>query len=280
MPKSIYDHTVWLGEKRDRVRGRLNSGGTTTTPRSRLNFIEGTGIDITVSDDATNDELDITIASTSTSDDPGKYIIRGWDYVGSAASDYPTTGFSLGKVPLGAQVAAATGTSAFTNGEIRVWPFIVGRSGTCDLIEFEVVGSGGTTARSRVAIYENASRTRLYPTTLVVETGEIDTSGAPASLKATTVSAALVAGTLYWAAYATNSGTPVLRTLAAGSQFAFVDTNAAAGGAKMQIFNGFTFNKAYAAFPATFHAAGTGTAGTSAVALSGIVPLVSIHFST
>lgn len=47
---------------------RKNSAGT-SFQRKRLNLIEGTNITLTVSDDAGNDELDITIASTvSTAD--------------------------------------------------------------------------------------------------------------------------------------------------------------------------------------------------------------------
>jgi hypothetical protein len=275
----IFDHTVFLSEKRDRVRARLNSAGTTTIPRSRINLIEGTGIDITVSDDAQNDELDITIAASGGEDQDSPEIIRAWDYAGSPTSDFPTTGFSLGKVPLGTVTAAGTGSSGMVNGQIRVWPFIVGRTGDIDTIQFDVIGTSGTTARARVAIYENASRTRLYPTTRVVESGEIDVSGS-AGLKTASVSATLTRGSLYWAAYHTNSSTPVIRTCAVASQFSFCDTDASSAGAKLQIFNCFTFDKAYAAFPTTFYASGTGTGGASAVAASLIVPFIAIHYAT
>lgn len=273
-----FDHTIYLGERRDRIRVR-DTGGPSTTPRSRLNFIEGTGVTITVTDDAANDEVDITISTAGGDfDDPGKYIIRGWDYVDSAATDYPTTGFSLGKVPLGSVSPEAGAVSAMVNGQVRAWPFIVGRTGDIDTIEFDVVGTAGTTARASFAIYENASRTRLYPTTRVVGTGEVDVSGA-AALKVTAVSATLTKGTLYWAAYNTNSATPSIRTLSAASQFSFCDTNAAAA-TKMQLFNAFTFDRAYEVLPTSFYAAGTGTAGASAVALLGIVPFVAIHYTT
>lgn len=281
MGRPNFDHTIYLSEKRDRVRGRLNSAGTTTTPRSRLNFIEGTGIDITIADDATNDEIDITIATTGGDDDDAPEIIRAWDYVGSAAADYPTTGFALARVPLGMQSAVATGSSAFVNGQLHVWGFIVGRTGAIDKIEWEVTGSGGTTARAYLAIYENASRTRLYPDALIVSSGEQDVSGT-AKLISATVSATLERGHLYWAAYHTNSATPVVKTITQSSQFSFCDTNAAAAaGSRMQLFNAFTFNKAYAATAADpFHAAGSGTAGASAVAHQGISPFICIHYST
>jgi hypothetical protein len=47
-----------------RVGVRLNSAGSTFS-RRRINFIEGTGIDLTVADDSGNEEVDVTIASTS-----------------------------------------------------------------------------------------------------------------------------------------------------------------------------------------------------------------------
>ena len=46
------------------VAARLNSTGGDVGTRRRLNFIEGTGIDITITDDAGDDELDITITNT------------------------------------------------------------------------------------------------------------------------------------------------------------------------------------------------------------------------
>lgn len=46
-----------------RVGARLNSGGS-EYQRQRINFIEGSGIDITVADDSVNEEIDVTIAKT------------------------------------------------------------------------------------------------------------------------------------------------------------------------------------------------------------------------
>jgi hypothetical protein len=46
-----------------RVGVRLNSAGSTFS-RRRINFIEGTGIDLTVADDSGNEEVDVTIAAT------------------------------------------------------------------------------------------------------------------------------------------------------------------------------------------------------------------------
>ncbi len=49
---------------------RVAKAGTTVGTRKRLNFIDGTGASITVSDDAGNDEVDVTIAATATFGSP------------------------------------------------------------------------------------------------------------------------------------------------------------------------------------------------------------------
>jgi hypothetical protein len=44
---------------------RKNSTGITFGPRSRINLIEGAGVTLTVADNAANDEIDVTIATTA-----------------------------------------------------------------------------------------------------------------------------------------------------------------------------------------------------------------------
>jgi hypothetical protein len=70
MPRSIFDHKIWLRSPRPDsastgVTVRANSGSATGF-EPQLNFIEGTGIDITVTDDPGTPEVDVTIASTVT----------------------------------------------------------------------------------------------------------------------------------------------------------------------------------------------------------------------
>ncbi len=48
---------------------RKNSTGSIFGPRTRLNLIEGTGVTLTVSDDSTNDEVDVTIDASGGSSD-------------------------------------------------------------------------------------------------------------------------------------------------------------------------------------------------------------------
>lgn len=58
-----FDQTVTLSNNA-RVAVNKNSGATVGT-RRRLNFIEGTGVTLTIADDSGNEEVDITIASSS-----------------------------------------------------------------------------------------------------------------------------------------------------------------------------------------------------------------------
>lgn len=46
------------------MKARKNSTGSTYGPRSRFNFIEGSGISLTLADDSTDDELDLTVTCT------------------------------------------------------------------------------------------------------------------------------------------------------------------------------------------------------------------------
>lgn len=59
-----FDQTVALGNNA-RVAVSKNSGATVGT-RRRINLIEGTGVTLTIADDAGNEEVDVTIASAAT----------------------------------------------------------------------------------------------------------------------------------------------------------------------------------------------------------------------
>ena len=66
-----------------RVKARKNSAGSTFGPRARLNFIEGSGVTITVADDATNDEIDVTISASAGS--------SKWDETGGVLTPLTVT---------------------------------------------------------------------------------------------------------------------------------------------------------------------------------------------
>lgn len=213
---------------------------------------------------------DATIASIG-----GQNVYWGYHYVGSAATDYPTDGNALEYQIAGGVTGENFATEARVNGEILAWPFLVGRTGTLDEIQIEVTAGNAAGRLGRVAIYNNASRTRLYPTTRVVDSGSIDFTAA--GLKTVSVSATLTAGQLYWATYATNNSTPVLRSITSASMAPWGSSKSSAP--SLATFTGFSFNKAFPGLDDPFPAAGTGTLGASAVARTGNYPVVMLHFS-
>lgn len=58
-----FDQTVTLGNNA-RVAVRKNTGAVVGT-RRRLNFIEGAGVSLTITDDAGNEEVDVTVAASA-----------------------------------------------------------------------------------------------------------------------------------------------------------------------------------------------------------------------
>ena len=69
-----------------------------------------------------------------------------------------------------------------------------------------VNAGGGAGSVARCGIYQATSPTNIYPRTLIIETGELDTSAS--GLKKTTISQQLYRGTLYWLAYLAGVAAP------------------------------------------------------------------------
>lgn len=68
------------------VTARKNSTGSTFGPRSRINFIEGTNVTLTVADDGANDEIDVTIAAAGGGGGGGGYTRTLYDGTAIAAA--------------------------------------------------------------------------------------------------------------------------------------------------------------------------------------------------
>jgi hypothetical protein len=68
---------------------RKNSTGSTFT-RSRINFIEGSNVTLTVADDAGNDEVDVTIAASSGGGGGGLTLLEQHTASASATLDFTT----------------------------------------------------------------------------------------------------------------------------------------------------------------------------------------------
>lgn len=96
-------------------------GGTAVGPRHELNFIEGTGMTITVADDAGNDRVNVTLASSGGGGGGGTLDVKeGNSGVVAAASaiDFDASDFNIADAGAGrATVALAYGTSAGTPAE-------------------------------------------------------------------------------------------------------------------------------------------------------------------
>lgn len=102
-----------LGDALVGIRLRKNSG-TTTYERTRINLIEGSNVTLTVADDATDDEIDITIAATGASGAPStaKYIVQTADagLSNEQALDVLATGLVKNTTGTGVLSIATAGT--------------------------------------------------------------------------------------------------------------------------------------------------------------------------
>jgi hypothetical protein len=136
-----------------------------------------------------------------------------------------------------------------------------------DRIAFEVtiLAAGGV---ARAGIYNSTSRSNIYPTTLVVDGGEIST--ATTGVKIATISTSIVEGSLYWFAYLTGTLAATLRTCPSGTNLnSILGYPATLGG--VGAFSGLTVAQAYGAMPGTFP--GGGVMATSAA------PLLAVRYS-
>lgn len=98
-------------------------------------------------------------------------------------------------------------TNALTVDTLFFMPFVVPVAADIDQIMFEVTTVGGAGAAARCGIYEGTSKTNIYPTKLVVDSGEIDTSGAT-GVKKTSISKTLRGDNLYWFAFVQKNTAP------------------------------------------------------------------------
>lgn len=96
------------------------AGGTAVGPRHEINFVEGSGMTITVADDGPNDRVNVTLASSGGGGGGSLDIKEGNSGVVAAASalDFDASDFNIADAGSGrATVALAYGTSAGTPAE-------------------------------------------------------------------------------------------------------------------------------------------------------------------
>jgi hypothetical protein len=157
-----FDQAVALGNNA-RVTVRKNTGADVGV-RRRLNLIEGANVTLTVADDAGNEEVDVTIAASSSGITPKRVVGATFDGQGSA----PTAGsVAYVVVPF--------------NGTIDQWYIVSDASGSCVVDVWKAAGSIPTDA-NRIAGTEKptlsaaqlASDTALTTwSTLVVTVGDV-----------------------------------------------------------------------------------------------------------
>lgn len=96
------------------------AGGTAVGPRHEINFVEGSGMTITVADDAGNDRVNVTLASSGGGGGGSLDVKEGNSGVVAAATaiDFDASDFNIADAGSGrATVALAYGTSAGTPAE-------------------------------------------------------------------------------------------------------------------------------------------------------------------
>lgn len=194
--------------------------------------------------------------------DPGRHALlvadgdRRWTLiVRNDARDWQAYAHSPGGGGLtawqlaGVSNAAALTTGAPTANVLRAIPFVApARGGTLDLLAFEV--TGGVAGNYRIGLYESTSEANLYPSKLLVDSGNIDVTGA--AVKTATVSVALTPGALYWVAVV-GSVAPTVRACNLANLTAALGIAATFGAAPNV---GISVAHAFAALPATFTGGG------------------------
>lgn len=100
-------------------------------------------------------------------------------------------------------VAVAPITSRF------LWPIMISRPVTLSKISFEVTTGGGAGSVARCGLYRSTSTTNIYPSTLVVDGGEQDTSGI--GVKTTSDLSIKLSAGLYYGCYQSGVAAPTVR---------------------------------------------------------------------
>lgn len=168
------------------------------------------------------------------------------------------------------QVSAnAINTGTMANGTLMAVPFVVGRGCTIDRIGMEVTTLGVLSA-AHIGIYKATSPTNLYPSSLVVDSGALDTTST--GVKSATISQVLIPG-LYWFAHLSTStaGAATLRVIGSSGCYPIFGTSSAMGTA----FDiGLTVAKTYGALPDPY------TASSTTINNTATFPIIAVRFST
>jgi hypothetical protein len=220
-----------------------------------------------------------------------QYSMHGGFYVCDSSGDlkyqdgFQRTGSILNLAHTGAsgvaanQIAGCTNATALTtvnmsDNLLMAMPFVMPPrfSVINRLAVFAVAGGSAGGANIRLGIYTAVSESDLYPSTLVVDGGEVNIASAAANvITAVTLSQALTPGRLYWAVLNIDvlGGTPTLRAMAVGGAYPIFGLPDTLSGTATQV--GLSGSRTYAALPTTFTA--------SIAALTTAAPCFFLRFS-
>ncbi len=216
---------------------RVAKDGTDAGTRNRINFVGN----VHVTDDSTNDKLDINIP-------PGVFFFR-------RVSTNPEFWYS--------NEITATGHTdlSISAGVLYATPYICGRNRNVTKISINVRTAGAANTKARVGIYEDDGD--MYPGNLLLDAGEVDV--ATTGVKTINISQPLIAGKLYWLAVISN-GTPSIRGNTGSAAFCIgINT------ALMATIGFYNASQSYGTLPSAYPPGNNGASGTT--------PLIALKLS-
>lgn len=148
----------------------------------------------------------------------------------------------------------ALSTSTQTADVLYAVPFIAPSVPNSVRLLSIATSSGVASNHTRVGIYTNKDdSSNLYPDALVIDGGELDTSGATTVTVA--VSGSLTPGNLYWFAYTHDLGTSTFRILGLGTVSPILGADNTLSTTPTSMLS---VSRAYAALPSTFTSGAVG----------------------
>lgn len=222
-------------------------GELSTKERSAIEFIEGTGVSLNVTEDSKNNKAKVEISSAASS-------VFDFNYPEQVGTS-PWEHWKL----LRAAVNCVTPNAIVTYVQNEIWafPFIAPRGGTIDYVGLNCT-QGIPGSFTRVGFYEATSTTNLYPNNLVGETSPIDTG--VAAVKKQSISLTFPSNNVLWCCILMDSDNIGFDYLASvySQPIGGYNSNLLSGHLTM-IYVG----QAYGAFPTTFPAAANVAFGSS-----------------
>jgi hypothetical protein len=150
-------------------------------------------------------------------------------------------------------LALSTATPALN--ELKAIPFFCEKTISIDRLTINVTSAASAGGVARVGIYNNTSEDNPYPSSRIVDSGEIATDST--GVKDITITpVTLVGGNLYWFVYLPGVATATVRSLALGGTIPIFGLDTTMGTGVGSMWNP---SLAYGALPSTYTAGGSVT---------------------